>query len=270
MSKMLIIDAARCNGCYNCQIACKDEFCGNDWEPYSRPQPETGQFWMRVNEQVQGTLPKVRVHYLPVLCAHCEKPACAEVCEAGAFHRREDGILILDPEKCSGCRKCISACPYGAVFYNAELKIAQKCTGCAHLLDHGSTLPRCVEACPVEAITVVDREAAGDLLLGTEDLHPEANAAPAVRYRNLPRTFIGGTVYDPVQKEVIPDTLCVLTCGGRTRRCVTDSFGDFWFEDLPAGIYSLNLQAKGYRPKLLENLRNETSLNLGDIPLENE
>jgi Fe-S-cluster-containing dehydrogenase component len=64
--KVFTIDLSRCVGCYNCQVACKDEHCGNDWTPYARPQPETGQFWMKVNYEERGTIPKVRVTYQPV------------------------------------------------------------------------------------------------------------------------------------------------------------------------------------------------------------
>ena len=64
MALAFVIDAAKCNGCYNCQLACKDEHVGNDWQPYAAPQPEVGQFWLRIEEQVMGTIPKVRIHYM--------------------------------------------------------------------------------------------------------------------------------------------------------------------------------------------------------------
>ena len=64
------------NGRYNCQIACKDEHCSNDWMPIAAPQPETGHFWMKVNEHIRGSVPKVKMHYVPVLCQHCDaRPA---------------------------------------------------------------------------------------------------------------------------------------------------------------------------------------------------
>jgi len=78
MSKVFVIDVAKCNGCYNCQLACKDEHVGNDWSPYAKPQPEIGQFWVKLEDHVRGTIPKVKVHYVAKLCNHCEKPACIE------------------------------------------------------------------------------------------------------------------------------------------------------------------------------------------------
>ena len=66
MAKVFAIDVAKCNGCYGCQIVCKDEHCGNDWRPYAAPQPETGQFWMRIDEKTRGQVPVVKVSYTPV------------------------------------------------------------------------------------------------------------------------------------------------------------------------------------------------------------
>jgi tetrathionate reductase subunit B len=65
--KVFVVDVARCNGCYCCQIACKDEHVGNDWSPYAKPQPDTGQFWCRLNEYTRGTVPKVKLHSVPAL-----------------------------------------------------------------------------------------------------------------------------------------------------------------------------------------------------------
>ena len=62
MSKVFVVDVAKCSGCYNCQLACKDENCENDWMPYSKPQPKTGQFWIKVHEHPEGTIPKVKIH----------------------------------------------------------------------------------------------------------------------------------------------------------------------------------------------------------------
>ncbi|NTU89020.1 MAG: oxidoreductase, partial [Actinobacteria bacterium] len=63
--KVFVFDIEKCNGCYGCQIACKDEHAGNEWMPYAKPQPNTGQFWMRVKEKDHGQFPKVRVEYTP-------------------------------------------------------------------------------------------------------------------------------------------------------------------------------------------------------------
>ena len=102
-------------------------------------------------------MPKVKLHYVPVPCQHCDDAPCLEACPVeGAIYRREDGLVIIDPQKCTGCRECLLSCPYDALFFNEDLNIAQKCTGCAHLLDDGWTVPRCVDICPTGRIKFGD------------------------------------------------------------------------------------------------------------------
>jgi ferredoxin-like protein FixX len=95
--KAFVIDLAKCNGCYNCQIACKEEHVGNDWMPYAKPQPDTGQFWMRMHEKVRGSVPKVKVSYVATPCMHCPDARCIAACGPTAIYRREDGLVVIDP-----------------------------------------------------------------------------------------------------------------------------------------------------------------------------
>ena len=74
---MFVIDVAKCSGCHSCQIACKDEHVGNDWTPITKPQPDTGQFWVKLTERVKGTVPKVKVAYPPHRCMHWDQAPCA-------------------------------------------------------------------------------------------------------------------------------------------------------------------------------------------------
>ena len=78
MGKVMVIDLAICNGCHNCQIACKDEHVGNDWSPIAKPQPDTGQFWNKVIDMERGTVPKVQVTYHHSICQHCEDAPCID------------------------------------------------------------------------------------------------------------------------------------------------------------------------------------------------
>ena len=110
MSKIFLIDVGKCTGCYNCQLACKDEHCENDWTPYAAPQPLTGQFWCRVTEHLQGTIPKVKIHYIARMCAHCDPAPCMAVCRTQAICRRPDGFVLIDPAKGAGCRGPRSRC----------------------------------------------------------------------------------------------------------------------------------------------------------------
>ena len=163
--KVFVHDVSICNGCYNCQIACKDEHVANDWTPIAKPQPDTGQFWLKLNENVRGTGPQGKDGLYPILCKHCDDAPCMEACPVeGAIYRREDGLVIIDPVKCTGCKNCVDACPYGAIYFNEDLNIAQKCTGCAHLLDSGWKEPRCVDACPTLAFKFMEESEAKELI----------------------------------------------------------------------------------------------------------
>jgi tetrathionate reductase subunit B len=267
MAKAFVIDVARCCGCYNCQLACKDEHVDNDWTPYAKPQPETGQFWLKIQEYVCGTIPKMKMHYIPILCNHCSKPACIEACADNAISKRADGLVLIEPERCTGCRACVDACPYGAIYFNDELGLAQKCTGCAHLLGSGYTQPRCVESCPTDAMRFGEEEDLKHLIEGATVLKPESGCSPRVYYRNIPGKFIAGTIYDLVEKEVIIGARCLLTSGGKVVETFSDSYGDFWFRDLVVGTYSLSIEAKGFKGKYFSGLNTAKDVNLGDIPL---
>jgi tetrathionate reductase subunit B len=268
MSKVFVFDTSVCNGCYCCQIACKDEHCGNDWTPYAKPQPDTGQFWLKLHEYVRGTVPKVKMHYVATLCNHCDQAACLAACPVkGALYKRDDGLVIIDPEKCTGCTQCVSACPYHVIYMNESLNLAQKCTGCAHLLDSGWTEPRCVDACPTGALKLLEEADAREVFEEAEVLHPEYEQKPRAYYLNIPKKFIAGTVYDPVKREVVIGATCILSRNGSTWTETTDGFGDFWFEGLVAGAYSLEISAAGFPTKRFPEIAVENDVNLGDIPL---
>jgi tetrathionate reductase subunit B len=263
--KAFVIDVGHCNGCYNCQIVCKDEHCGNDWSPYAKPQPDTGQFWGKLNEYVRGQIPQVWMSYIFVPCQHCASAPCIPVCPAKAITTRPDGLVLIDPKLCTGCMKCLDACPYHAIYFNESLNMAQKCTGCAHLLDRGWKEPRCVDACP-GAIKFGEDTELKDLIATAEVLHPEFGTKPRVYYLNLPKKFIAGTVYDPATKEVVVGATCTLTGGGSTVTKTTNHWGDFKFDGLAVGTFSLKIE-KAPKTKTIDGLKTEKDLGLGDIPL---
>ena len=95
--KAFVIDVGICNGCYACQFACKDEHVGNDWAPIARSQPDSGQFWLRLDEHIRGTVPKVEMHYVANPCMHCDDPPCIPPCPIeGAIYKRDDGLVIIE------------------------------------------------------------------------------------------------------------------------------------------------------------------------------
>ncbi len=270
--KVLIIDIDKCNGCYNCQVACKDEHVGNDWTPIAKPQPDTGHFWMKVTDIVQGTVPKVRVRYMHDICQHCDDAPCIPACKSKAIYKRSDGIVIIDPEKCTGNRSCIDACPYKVIYFNTDLNISQKCTMCAHLLDQGWKEPRCVDACPTGALRFgEDTEPELQALIAkAEMLRPEAAAKPRVYYLNLPnKYFIAGAVWDPEADEVLEGASVTLTnlASKKTATLQTDFFGDFWFERQEPGRYSLKIEKSGYAAATIDSIDGTKDVNVGDIEL---
>lgn len=270
--KVFVVDVSKCNGCYNCQVACKDEHCGNDWSPYAKPQPDTGQFWMKVTETVHGSVPKVKMSYLARLCMHCKNAPCMSKCPEHAIYRREDGLVLVDVEKCSGCMNCVDNCPYGVIYYNEDLKLAQKCTGCAHLLDKGWKEPRCVDACATGALRFGEQDELKELIANAEVMHEDYGTSPRVYYLNMPKKFIAGTLFDPEEDEVLIGAEMTLQneATGEVFKVKTDEFGDFWFKNLEVGSYSLWAEIGGYLTKFIEHINTEKDVNVGDLALYKE
>jgi Fe-S-cluster-containing dehydrogenase component len=89
-----------------------------------------------------------RLYFMTLPCMQCEKPACAASCPTNAIYKREkDGVVLIDKAKCIGCQYCLHACPYGAINFDKDNNVADKCTYCAHKLDRGEQ-PACVSKCP--------------------------------------------------------------------------------------------------------------------------
>ena len=263
--KVFVIDLEACNGCYGCQLACKDEHCGNDWTPYAKPQPDTGQFWMKVHETTHGQVPKVKLEYLPQGCMHCDQAPCIEAGE-GAVYKRADGLVVIDPEKAKGKKGLVEACPYHAIYWNEELEIAQKCTGCAHLVDEGKT-PHCVDLCAVGALRFGEEEEFAAELANAEVLRPELGTKPRFYYLNRPGLFIAGDVWDPAADEIIEGaTVTLKDAGGKEQTTQSDDFGDFWFRKLTPGQYTVTVAAAGFAAQSKEVML-EKSLNIGDFAL---
>lgn len=264
--KAFVVNVKDCVGCHDCQIGCKDEHCGNDWSPYAKSQPEVGQFWLKVNQYERGNRPHVKVCYLPVLCQHCEDAPCMKVAKDGAVYRRDDGLVLIDPEKAKGQRQIMAACPYNCVYWNDALDIPQKCTGCAHLLDgnHPLSIPRCMDNCHLDVITFGEESELD--LAGTEVLHPEYGTRPRVFYRGLPKKFVAGTVYNPDVQEVIIGAKATLAGEAGTFTATTDEWGDFWLRDLPDAEFKLTIEADG-KVKTIDVSTVEKDVGLPDIAL---
>ena len=149
MSKYaLIIDNAACWGCKTCEVACKQE---ND-------VPE-GVKLITVSEEGLRTLDdKSDVIFQVNVCRHCDDPPCAESCPEGAIVQRDDGIVVLTEESCTGCRLCLDACPYNAISFDTKNNVARKCNLCHHRVDN-ELIPACADnVCLAHCIHFGDSE----------------------------------------------------------------------------------------------------------------
>ncbi len=274
----IAIDISKCTGCYNCFLACKDEYVGNDYLPTSIAQPEVEHNWMDIKEIEQGTGTKVKVDYIPVTCMHCDNPPCAKVAPEGAVYKRDDGVVIIDPVKAKGCKEIVNACPYNVVTWNEEQQVAQKCTMCVQMLDSGEKTVRCVESCPTQAMVfgdLDDKDSAISKLLAeskdrVEDYKPEFGTKPIVKYLSLPKYFITGEVVLSDQETECPSELeiTMIAEDGETMTTKTDFFGDFEFKNVTKNqVYTIKVEKEGYLPAEMI-VRTYASRNIGEIVLQ--
>jgi tetrathionate reductase subunit B len=271
--KTFLIDVDKCSGCDLCIIACKDEHVGSGYSPWTKPQPDVGHFWIDVQSMERGQIPRVKMTYLPLLCQHCANAPCIKACPENAIKRRDDGLVWIEAEPCTGCGLCQDACPYDVIYMNEELEIAQKCTGCAHRVDEGS-LPRCADVCPHEAIVFgdeADRAFAEAKDTGTlEVYHPEYRAEPRVYWKGLPKPWIAGAVIDAASDEVISNVAItsVDLFEDRSVTVLSDEFGDFWIKGMEKDRkYRIEIKKEGYEDYLAV-VKTDGDQDLGDVHLK--
>ena len=141
-----IIDNRKCIGCHACTVACKAE--------HEVPLG-VNRTWVKYIEK--GTYPNTSRHFSVMRCNHCEDAPCVEICPVTALYTRKDGIVDFDPRRCIGCKGCMQACPYDALYIDPDTHTAAKCNYCAHRVDIGLE-PACVNVCPEHAIISGDMD----------------------------------------------------------------------------------------------------------------
>ncbi len=275
----MIIDISRCTGCYCCFTACKDEYWDNEYSPYTAAQPKHGQFWMNIARNERGKFPYVKVAHMPVPCMQCEDAPCIHAARDNAVYQTDDGIVVIDPQKAAGQRQLMDekACPYGAIFWNEEKQLPQKCTFCLHRIKE-CKIPRCVQACPSECIKFGDsddpRSELSVLLKSSqvEQFKPDKQTHPKVYYIDLykmTRLFIAGAVVTGDLDECAAGaTISVQGHTGNSAQTRTSVFGNFEIDGLEPGKYSVKIEFPGYLEKTLD-VELKRSEYLGDIILHN-
>lgn len=218
-----VIDNRKCIGCHACTVACKSE---------NHVPLGVNRTWVKYVEK--GRYPNTRRVFQVTRCNQCENPPCVAICPAGAMYRRADGIVDFNSARCAGCKACMQACPYDAIYIDPARRTAAKCHFCAHRTEAGLQ-PACAAVCPEHAII------AGDLdepdseisrLLAGETVRvrkPEKGTRPKVYYIEAEETAIeptaarheafymwsqrdesvpgGGAAYPPESPFLQPDTL---------------------------------------------------------------
>jgi tetrathionate reductase subunit B len=177
----MVISQERCIGCEACSVACKIE-------------NNTSDYWIKVEtlggtekDTPGGDFPNLTMDFLPKLCNHCENPPCVDSCSEEAIQKREDGIVILDQELCTGCQSCLTACPYNIIVFDEENNLAGKCNLCSHRIDEGLE-PFCVLCCEGQALHIGDfndhESKVSEKLANNEtfNLKPEEGTKPSIYY----------------------------------------------------------------------------------------
>ena len=185
-----VVDHTQCIGCHACSTACKSE----NEVPLSVHRTY-------VKYVDVGTFPDARRAFQVTRCNQCEVPPCATACPTAAMYKRDDGIVDFDKDICIGCKACIAACPYDAIFINPDDNAAEKCNFCAHRLDVGLE-PACVVVCPTEALLVGDLQDPNSRVAQyanrdvTHVRRPEKETRPKLFYKGA-----HGTTLDPLAAQ---------------------------------------------------------------------
>ena len=187
MRYAFVIDQSRCIGCHACSLACKSEH-----------EVPLGSYRTWVKYVEKGSFPDVRRTFSVLRCNHCENPPCVEICPVTSLFQRDDGIVDFDRDVCIGCKACMQACPYDALYIHPDRNTAEKCNFCAHRVEIHLE-PPCATVCPAEAILVGDLDDPSTRvaqLVATEKVDvrkPEKGTIPKVFYiEGEPRALTPG------------------------------------------------------------------------------
>ena len=258
----MIIDVAECTNCNLCTLATMDEYVGNDWPGYSKPMPKHGHKWINILQkergQVTGQSPMIDIAYVPTMCNQCDNAPCVAK-GGGAVKKRDDGIVLIDPDKAKGRKDLVDACPYGHIWWNEEHQVPQALNFDAHLIDQGWQQTRGHQSCPtgaMRAIKVEDEEMARMARdEGLEVMRPGARhqaagllPQPLALFEMLHRRLALGRGQRRGRLRRGRDRAAVRN-GVPVAEQTSDNYGDFKFDKLDenSGAYVVEIEAKGFR-----------------------
>jgi len=189
-----LLDSDSCIGCHACTVACKSE--------HDVPLG-VNRTWVKYIET--GAFPDVSRHFTVMRCNHCDNAPCISICPTGALFRAPNGVVDFDDEVCIGCKGCMNACPYDAIYINPVTNTANKCNFCNHRIEQGLE-PSCVVVCPTHAIKVADlddpHDATTRIIARSETAvrAPEQRTLPKVHYRGADQASL-----DPLRAAIADD-----------------------------------------------------------------
>jgi Fe-S-cluster-containing dehydrogenase component/formate-dependent nitrite reductase membrane component NrfD len=192
-----VIDQRKCIGCHACTVACKEE-----------NQVPLGAFRTWVKYVERGHYPDTRRYFSVLRCNHCDDAPCVSICPTVALYRRSDGIVDFDGERCIGCKSCMQACPYDALYIDPRTQTAAKCNYCAHRVEVGLE-PACVIVCPVQAIMAGDLDDPGApiaRLVATEQVQvrkAEQGTRPKVFYLGADAAALEPTLQASTERYMV-------------------------------------------------------------------
>ncbi len=173
----IAIDTTKCIGCHACRVACQNQ---NDLL--------FDQEFNRIEERERGVFPAFAKEFAPIQCNHCEAPPCQRVCPTRATYTTEEGIVLVEPKLCVGCKYCIEACPYKVRILDHHRGIVVKCRMCVEIVRDGGT-PACVTTCPTQVRIFGDLDDPSSEISRfvadnrAQPLRPDLNTHPKIFYK---------------------------------------------------------------------------------------
>lgn len=173
----IAIDTTRCIGCHACRVACQNQNGLGPTEAYN---------WIK--ELERGSFPAYSKRFVPVQCNHCENAPCQRVCPTGATYTTKEGVVLVNPKTCVGCKYCMEACPYKVRIVEHKKGIVEKCRLCIEMVREGG-IPACVATCPTGVRIFGDLDDPNSEIsrfiaeTGAQPLRADLNTRPKIFYK---------------------------------------------------------------------------------------